>query len=360
MDTRVILPNLPQAAKLLFIRLRSLGDTILSTPLYTALKMWRPDLRISVLVEQPYDQILLDNPDLESVLSIPGEDIKGAGRWAVRLKTIQTIRAGEFDCCINLHGGSTSSLLTGLSGSPYRVGLESFRYGFCYNVRIEPPVLPDRGLKLHTVQYQNEWLQALGLPLGDIPPMRLIPNESLEMEVARKLAGTGINLRSSYAVIQPTSKFLTKEWSPGGFAEISDFLKLKLGCQTLLVGGPNEDAKLRRVSELCHYQTARLSNLSLPELVWVIGKARLFIGNDSGPTHLAAALQVPLVVLFGSSDSRVWYPWKVRYTIVQNPFECNPCPGYRCLVYDKPKCILSITAAQVKSAIERLLDETSQ
>ena len=357
MDTRVILPNLPQAAKLLFIRLRSLGDTILSTPLYTALRMWRPDLRISVLVEQPYDQILLDNPDLESVLSIPGENTNGVGRWAVRLKTIHMIRSGRFACCINLHGGSTSSLLTALSGSRYRVGLESFRYGFCYNVRIEPLVFPHPGSKLHTVQYQNEWLQALGMPRADIPPMRLIPDESREMEVTRKLAEAGIDLRSSYVVIQPTSKFFTKEWSPVGFAEISDFLKLKLGYQTLLVGGPNEDSKLRTVSELCRHQPAGLSNLSLSELVWVIRKARLFIGNDSGPAHLAAALKVPLVVLFGSSDSEVWHPWKARYAIVQNPFGCNPCPGYRCLVYDRPKCILSITPAQVESAIEGLLGE---
>ncbi len=84
---------------------------------------------------------------------------------------------------------------------------------------------------------------------------------------------------------------------------------------------------------------------------------QLFVGNDSGPTHLAAALSVPVVVLFGSSDSALWSPWKTSYRMVQNSFDCNPCPGYRCLVYNEPRCILSITSSQVKVAIDALLGD---
>ena len=65
-----------------------------------------------------------------------------------------------------------------------------------------------------------------------------------------------------------------------------------------------------------------------------------------------------MLVLFGSSDSSLWRPWKTTHEIVQNPFDCNPCPGYRCLVYDQPRCILSITPHQVKQALQRLLNRT--
>lgn len=360
MNTRQILPNLPQAAKLLFVRLRSLGDTILSTPLYSALKSWRPDLRISVLVERPYEELLLNNPDLRSVISIPRGQSGDVWSWWARLKTLHRIRSERFDCCINLHGGSTSALLTGLGGSRYKVGLQTFRYNFCYNVGLQSPFHAGKGLKQHTVEYQVEWLYALGMPPREIPPLRLTPDPALEATVTHKLAEAGIDLLLPYTVIQPTSTFSTKEWTPEGFAAVSDFLKLKLGCQPLLVGGPKEDSKLHRVSELCSSCPAILSKLSLSELVGVIGKAQLFIGNDSGPAHLAAALQIPLVVLFGSSDSQVWYPWRAKHVIVQNPFQCNPCPGYRCLVYDEPKCILSITASQVESAITKLLEAPRQ
>src|SRR5437773_11954504 len=118
--------------------------------------------------------------------------------------------------------------------------------------------------------------------------------------------------------------------------------------------------KLKLVADGGQAPPAILDEISISELMWVVKWAKLFIGNDSGPMHLAAALNVPIIVLFGSSDSQVWHPWKVAYQVVQNPFECNPCPGYRCLVYEEPKCILSITTSQVKQAIERLLSAGRQ
>jgi heptosyltransferase-3 len=357
MNTAQILPNLPRAAKLLFVRLRSLGDTLLSTPLYAALKGWRPDLRISALVESPYDEVVRNNPDLDEVLSLPAVHEQKYPKWLARWKTLQQIRWRRFDCCINLHGGSTSGLLTGLSGSAYRVGHRGFRNNFCYNVRINLPPQLEKENRQHTVEYQMDWLYALGMPHGDIPPLKLVPDPSWEIPTTSKLTEAGIDLSSPYAVIQPTSKFATKEWTPQGFAEVSDSLKLARGWQTVLTGGPGEEQRLREVSDLCRFRPAKLIDLSLSELTWVIRRARCFIGNDSGPAHLAAALQIPLVVLFGSSDSQVWYPWKARHVLVQNRFDCNPCPGYRCLVYDEPKCILSITTSQVKSALEKLLEK---
>jgi ADP-heptose:LPS heptosyltransferase len=236
------------------------------------------------------------------------------------------------------------------------VGHDGFRHSFYYNIRISLPSQSGKETRQHTVEYQMDWLYALGMPRGDIPPLKLVPDPQWEIPTTRKLKEAGIDLSSPYGVIQPTSKFSTKEWTPQGFAEVSDYLKLARGWQTVLTGGPGEGQKLREVSDLCRFRPAQLIDLSLPELMWVIRRARCFVGNDSGPTHLAAALQIPLVVLFGSSDSQVWYPWKARHVLVQNPFDCNPCPGYHCLVYDEPKCILSLTTSQVKLAIERLLE----
>ena len=81
----------------------------------------------------------------------------------------------------------------------------------------------------------------------------------------------------------------------------------------------------------------------------------MYIGNDSGPMHLAAAVGTPTVAVWGSSDSRRWRPWGVEHRVVQNPFECNPCPGYRCLVADSPLCIESVTVDQVNAAVEEVL-----
>ena len=349
-----LLPSLSPGSRVLFIRLRSLGDTVLSTPLYAALKAWRPDLRISVLVESPNGEVLIHNPDLDQVLTIPG-DPGFFKSFCSRVTALRKIRAARFGCCINLHGGSTSAWLTLLSGSLHRIGLRNFRNTFAYTETLDIPARKIDGTKWHTVEYQMQWLHQLGLPEGAIPPLRVVPAPELEGPVLERLYGLGLKPGSRYAVIQPTSKFFTKEWTREGFAETAAYLSKEHGLQVLLSGGPGEEVKLRSVAQRCPEEVLVCAGISVGELLWVLRGARLFVGNDSGPTHLAAALGVPTVVLFGSSDAEVWSPWKAPFQRVQNPFDCNPCPGYRCLVYDEPKCILSITVSQVKVSVDAAL-----
>ena len=127
------------------------------------------------------------------------------------------------------------------------------------------------------------------------------------------------------------------------------------GFQIALTGSPVEAEKLEAVKRRMAGPASVLPNLSVQELIAVIDEAALYLGNDSGPAHLAAALNKPTVVLFGSSNSTAWSPWHTRSAVVQNSFECNPCPGYKCLVYKEPECIQSITVEQVKAAVTRLL-----
>ena len=349
-----LLPSLPPGSRVLFIRLRSLGDTVLSTPLYAALKAWRPDLRIAVLVECPNGEALRHNPDVDQILTIPGTQ-GTVSSFLSRVRVLREIRAMRFACCVNLHGGSTGAWLTLLSGSLHRLGLTSFRTSFAYTHLSDVPTRRADGTKWHTVEYQIEWLRQLGLPERDIPALRVIPAPELEATVKSRLLGLGVKPGSRYAVIQPTSKFFTKEWTPEGFAQIARYLTREHGFQVLLSGGPGEESKLQSVAERCEESVIVCRGMSVGDLLWVLRGAKLFVGNDSGPTHLAAALGIPSVVLFGSSDAKVWYPWRAPFQQVQNPFDCNPCPGYRCMVYDEPKCILSITSAQVKASVETLL-----
>jgi heptosyltransferase III len=100
--------------------------------------------------------------------------------------------------------------------------------------------------------------------------------------------------------------------------------------------------------------------LSVGELVAVIAGAEIFVGNDSGPAHIAAAVKTPLVALFGPASSVRWGPWRAPSVLVQNYFACNPCAMYTCEAFDEPECIRSITIDQVVKAIDRLLTEKRQ
>ena len=350
-----LLNGLPHRSRLLFIRLRSLGDVVLSTPLYAALKTWRPDLQLSVLVENPYDEVLKGNPNLSSIFLMPSktpsrQQFTSRLRW----KALWKITKERFDCSINLHGGSTSALITLMSKARHRIGLYNFRNAFCYNNRIKVPKLTTK-THWHSVRYQMEWLRQLGLPEATIPSLQLVPDPKLKSKINVQLEQAGISPNQPYCAIQPSSRFYTKEWTEDGFAKIVDYLQEYFGYSTVLVGDVNETSRLRRIASLCKTSPIVLGGLSISELIWVLKQALIYIGNDCGPTHLAAALAVPTIVLFGPSDSKVWYPWQVEHEIVQNAFECNPCPFHRCYVYDEPKCILSITPDQVKQAVNRLL-----
>jgi ADP-heptose:LPS heptosyltransferase len=128
----------------------------------------------------------------------------------------------------------------------------------------------------------------------------------------------------------------------------------------VFIAGDGEGAKLDAVARAHGKALIRLEGLPLPELVALLEPAALFVGNDSGPAHIAAALNRPLVVLFGSSNSTVWRPWRASHEIVQNHYACNPCRGDRCYAFAQPECILSITLEQVRAAVERVLAPASR
>ena len=132
----------------------------------------------------------------------------------------------------------------------------------------------------------------------------------------------------------------TKRWDSRGFTELGRMLADRGWCVVLTCGPGEEDMIGKIASELP--KSTILLGLSIARLAELIRGARLYIGNDSGPMHLAAAVGTPIVALWGSSDSIRWHPWATPHRVVQNPFECNPCPGYECLVAKSPLCIESI------------------
>ena len=156
-----------------------------------------------------------------------------------------------------------------------------------------------------------------------------------------------------YVVIHPGALQVTKRWDTGRYAEVARTLQNE-GFTIALTGGPGEESLVAEVAR--HVAgTTILLGLTIPELGELIRGARLYIGNDSGPMHLATAVGTPTVVPWGSSDSEAWRPWGAKSRVIQNPFECNPCPGYRCLVADTPLCIESVSVEQVTAAVRELL-----
>lgn len=337
-----LLKDLPRAADVLIIRLRSLGDVVLLTPALFAVHEWRPDLRLCVLVEKSCAPVLEGNPAVAEILIMENF-----------IASALKLRSRKFPVVYNQHAGPTSALLAAAIGAPKRVCWTRRQFSFLYNV-----LVPDPGDKIHTVEHRIEQFYATGLPRGTIPPVKVYPHPDACESAAKKLEAAGISRGAPYAVIHPGGKYFTKRWAPEKFMSLARWLKEAHGIAPVFNTGSGEKQIISELRQKCRGEFPLLDSLNLRELIALASGARIFIGNDSGPTHVATAAGRPVIVVFGSSSSVHWRPWQTPHRVVQNDFPCNPCPGDRCYAYEKPRCILSVTLEQVREACESLLAET--
>jgi len=355
-----ILPSLPPGARILIVRLRSIGDIVLLTPALRLLKEWRPDLRVSVVIESRFRELLENNPDVDEILD-PGHG-SGLSKLMSRISAVREIRRREFALCLNLHGGPTSSLLTSWSGARWKAGFEHFRRRGIYQTLIPDARTILNKPVIHTAEHQASAFLYLGLPRKEIPRAQLFVVPAEEAAWKEQRVAIGLPPGRDYAVIHPTALYATKQWAPANFARLGNHLEKEIGLPVIYSCGPGESAVLDSVEKAAATSARRLESQGLKQFAAALAGARIFIGNDSGPAHMAAALGRPGVVIFGSSSSRIWGPWPPggAWQIVQNDYDCNPCPGDRCYRFDRPECILSITYEQVRSAVEEFLNQVPQ
>ncbi len=278
-----LVERLKPDARMAVIRLRSLGDCVLTTPALHLLKQARPDLNIAVVVEDRFAPVFAGNPDVAQILAPNTGDL---ARWRP-------------DLTLNLHGGASSVRLTLASRSRFRAGFDHFRWRLLYNVRIsraQEILGVDR--KVHTAEHLASAMFFLGVPQSEIPRARLFA----------KPAHRG----KPYAVLHPIASAPDKTWSAANFLKVAEHLEKQLGLDPVFIAGPGES-----LAAFDRYPT--LAGVSLEEIKSLLAGASLFIGNDSGPAHMAAAFGLPVVVLFGSSDSEIWRPWRTPSVVLSSP-----------------------------------------
>ena len=265
-----ILDDLAPGSRVTILRLRSLGDCVLTTPLIAILKSFRPDLRFSLVVEPRFAAIFAGNPDVERVV----EPNWSAGRGA--------------DLCLNLHGGSRSMWMTAGSFARIRAGFAHHAGAWCYNAPI-PRAQEILGVErtVHTAEHLASAAFFLGAPRIEVPRARLYADAWSEAP-------------ARYAVVHPFASAPHKQWPAERFVEAAR----RLDFETVVIGAPGDD--------FTPFSGFRCVAGPLEQTKQILAGASLFLGNDSGPAHMAAAFGVPVTVLYGSSDPVVWAPWRTR------------------------------------------------
>jgi len=247
---------------------------VLTTPALDILKRCRADLQVGVSVENRFREIFEGNSDLAEIL--PPE--------------LPALRRFRPQLCVNFHGGTRSTWMTELSGARYRAGFTHYRQQFVYNVQIpraQEILHVDR--KVHTAEHLASAIFYMGAPVGEIPRAKLVVTTPAPA------------LGERTAILHAVAATPEKTWPAARFLEVAAHLA-QSGHTPVFVGAAGDD-----LSAFAAYRTLQVS---LTELKAVLANAALFVGNDSGPAHMAAAFGVPSVVIFGSSDAEVWGPWR--------------------------------------------------
>lgn len=269
----LVLDQLGKGAHVGIVRLRSLGDCVLTTPAIRLLKRYRPDLRIGIVSEPRFAGVFEGNPDIDDILE---PTPRAFFRFAPRL-------------CLNLHGGMRSLILTMLSGARFRAGFRHFRFSNLYNVGIpRSQEILGTERKVHTAEHLASAMFYLGVPAGEIPRAALY---------AKQMRTT-----HHYAVIHAFASDPSKTWPAERFRGVAEYVRQQMDLEPVFLGGPGDD--------LSAFEPYRTHSGSLDDTKRLLQSASLFLGNDSGPAHMAAAFGLPVIVLFGSSDPVVWAPWQ--------------------------------------------------
>ena len=336
-----------QVQRVLVVRLRSIGDTVLSTPSLFALRRFLPNAQIDVLLED-WVAPVLDGSDLvDNVIKV------GKGSTA-RLGTALRLRETKYDVVFNLHGGTTSTFLTRFTGARHRIGYSNYQYSSLYTDLLSSSSDFWGEEKTHSAEQQLALLGFVGVPVSDRPRSLLTVSPAASDDVDTLLHIYGID-EDKFALIHPSTAFATKQWAPKNYARIAEYLAAA-GITRVAVASKSEAETLAEVVASSRVPIFPFDDLSLPQIAALASKAKLFVGNDSGIAHIAAAVGTPTVVIFGSSNREHWRPWTdAPNEIVYEKFDCQPCPGYRCEVYGEPRCIQSVSSESVISAIERVL-----
>jgi len=336
-----------QVRKVLFIRLRSIGDTVLATSSVNALRRFLPAAQIDVLVEDWVAPVLAEHPSLSRVISLEGNSL------GARTRIAREVRKYGYDVVYNLHGGTTATFLTRASGARHRVGYASYQYARLHNHQAPSSSTLWGEEKTHSAEQQLALLGWTGVPVTDRPATQLAITETASFAIEERLRNAKLEGKR-LALIHPAAAFATKQWAAANFARVVEYLD-KAGFSSVAIVGPGEHKVLDELQRNCSAPVTTF-DLSLPEVSAMASRSALFVGNDSGIAHIAAAVGTRSVVIFGSSNIAHWRPWsRAQSEVVFEEMPCQPCHGYFCEEFDQPECILRVPVQRVIAAIERVL-----
>jgi len=331
----------PAPERILVIKLRYVGDVLLATPVLSRLRESFPKAHLAMLVNPVTDDVVRDHPVLDEVLVLE------RGNLARQWRFVRDLRRRRFDLVIDLTDGDRSALLSWLSSAPVRLGYNSegrWR-GALYTQVVEA----DR-FAMHTVRYHSKAMEALGLAGSPPAPFLAVAPEA-RREADRLLRVAGVDGARQFVCLHPGARWWFKAWPADRYAALADLIQQETPAQALFLGGDQEQSLESRIADGMKTPFRSLiGKTGLRALAAVLERAALMVSNDNGPMHMAAALRVPVVGLFGPSDPAIWGPWGDGHRTFYKGLDCRACFHPDCFRGEQ-NCMRLITLEEVWQAV---------
>mgnify|MGYP001613700364 FL=1 len=335
----------PTPDRILVIKLRYVGDVLLATPVLSRLREGFPQAHLAMLVNPGTDGVVRGHPALDDVLVV--ERGNPARQW----RFARELRARRYDLVIDLTDSDRSAVLSRLSGASVRLGYNSEgRWRGCFYTRI---VDADR-FGMHQVRYHLKATEALGLE-GPPPEPALVVSQEARSAADRLLTEAGIDALRPLVCLHPGARWWFKSWPGERFAALADRVQTETSAQALFLGGEQERVAAGRIAGAMKTPFRSLvGRTGLQELAAVLARAALHVGNDNGPMHMAAALRVPVIGLFGPSDPALWGPWGDEHWTFYKGLDCRACFHPDCFRGEQ-NCMKLITLDEVWETVRKAL-----
>ena len=333
--------------KILVIRLRRIGDIIMTTPALSALRKNFPDVFISYVVEEPYKELIEGHPDLDEAIVLK-QDRSLTDSFAL----LRKIRKEKYDVVLDFHSGPRSSLITLLSKARLKIGYRIKYRNFIYHLKI--PRNPEEG-HFHSVENHINFVRALGVDIKSLSPLSLPPAQKNEADKIKKFQEENGLEGFKVITIHISAGNEFRDWGVDNWVRLINLLSRRPDIKIVLIGA-DEDQKagqeiLNKCKQSIHSQVGRLNLREVREL---ISHSSLFVGPDSGPMHIAASTSTPIVALFGPTLPANFAPWEAIATLIEKKLDCRPCKQRRCIHQDF-RCLRRINPEEVYQACLRYI-----
>ena len=327
-------------------RLKFLGDVILTLPAVRLIRQKYPEAHITYLAARPFDELLAHHPDIDRVM---GFNLSSIPR---QLEVLMKLAAAPFDAALDLFGNPRTAMLCMLTGAKVRIGGDFRGRRLLYTHRINMD-----GKEVTAPAFHMHYLEPLGIKPQPVLPRLYVSDEEKE-RAARYLSDLGYTDKPIVG-IHAGATWPAKMWRSDRFAELAKRLSKEHGVQVFFTAGPADLERVNRISEQASVSPSEPRVVGIRQLCALVQKFSLFISNDCGPMHIAPALSVPTLGIFGPGQPHIWFPYRTEdgHHIIHKHIECSRCGRDFC---DDLRCMDAISVADVFDMAVRVLRDTKK